>query len=149
MFLPTKSLGYSGFNGQPCSCEYVIVPEDSLPGGRPGIIFIQRPDMTTSITNRIEIIASLLLKQDFLGVSPKSLRFFEHYPSQLRPLIDWQEVSFSEKTGCFLKNGLWSRVMQKLISAMPDYWTVDSPMWHPVGPNLKAHLYRLVYATSM
>jgi hypothetical protein len=144
MFLPVKSLAYPGFENQPCFCDYLVISEDSLPGGLPGIIFVQRSRMPTSITNRIEIIASMMLKQDFLGVSPGSLRFFEYYPAHLQPIIDWQEVSFSQMDSHFLKNDLWSRTAHSLFSATPDYWSVDKPMWHAVAPTLKAQLRHLV-----
>lgn len=144
MFLPRKSLAYGGFDDQPCFCDYLVIPENWLPGGRSGVIFIQRSPMATSITNSIEAIVGLMLQQDFLGVSPKSLRFFEYYPPNLKPIVDWQEVSFSETKSHFLKNDLWSRATRKLFSAEPDYWSVDHPSWSPVGPALKADLRRLV-----
>ena len=100
--------------------------------------------MATSITNSIEAIVGLMLRQDFAGLSPKSLRFFEYYPPNLKPIVDWQEVSFSETKSHFLKNDLWSRATRKLFSAEPDYWSVDHPSWSPVGPALKADLRRLV-----
>ena len=139
-----KSLAYGGFDDQPCFCDYLVIPKDSLPGGRPGVIFVQRSPMSTSITNSIEAIVSLMMRQDFLGVSPKSLRFFEYYPAYLQPIIDWQEVSFSQTDSHFFKNDLWSRTTRKLFGAEPDYWSVDHPSWSPVGPALKADLRRLV-----
>lgn len=139
-----RSLSYSGLHGQPCFCDYRVIPAYSLPGGRPGAIFVQRSPLSSSITNNIEIIASSLLKQDLLGVLSKSLRFFEHYPANLQPLVDWQEVSFSQTDGRFLKNDLWSRASRKLFSVKPDYWSVGQPSWSPVGPGLKAELQRLV-----
>jgi hypothetical protein len=144
MFLPRKSLAYGGVDDQPCFCDYLVIPKNWLPGGRPGIVFIQRSPMSTSITNSIETIVSMMLKQDFEGALPKSLRFFEYYPANLKPIFDWQEVSFAQSESHFLKNDLWNRITRKLSSAKPNYWSVDQPSWNPVGPTLKAELQHLV-----
>jgi hypothetical protein len=140
-----KSITYQGFGRQDNVCHYLVISKDVLPGGMPGVLFVPTPSSTTTITNCIEDIVSSLLKTELLGTMPKSLRFFEHYPKFLNPMAEWQEVTFAQIDGCFLKQDLWTTTKRSWFNTNPDYWAVEKPHWHPVGQTLANQLQTLIY----
>lgn len=81
---PLAELHYQGF-WKPCACHYAITDLD----GKPAVVFVQGPLTNTSITNMIEVLASLVLAKDLAGHRPDGVRFFEFYPPKLNPLRVW------------------------------------------------------------
>lgn len=141
-----QSLSYRGFDGGVCYCDYRLIQSGVLPGGLPAIVFVQSADMTTSITNRIEAITSKALETFLCGTLPKKVRVFEFYPASLKPIVDWQEVTFSQVFGCSVERGFLSSWLYKLRGSQPDFWSVASPSWHSVGSEVKMRLAKLLTA---
>lgn len=83
----------------------------------------------TSITNRIEHIASLLLAGELAGVESKQVRFFEHYPAHLQPLAEWQEVNFKTHAQRPDTRPWWARLWTWLFGGFRPSWAVDEPQW--------------------
>lgn len=123
---PLTELRYQGFT-KPCACHYAIASLD----GKPAVVFVQGPLTNTSITNMIEVLASLVLAKDLAGHQPDAVRFFEYYPPKLNPLRVWQEVTFTESYP--LKKpaqGLLAKVISMVAGdAEPEAWAVDGPQW--------------------
>lgn len=139
-----KQIEYKGFGSSVCVCHYLSVPAQVLPGGSPGLILTQGKPSSTSITNCVEDIVNSLLLTDYIRVSPKTLRFFEHHKKSSASLFEWQEVTFTKVTECFLKDDFMSKTKRNWLGSEPDYWCVDEPRWTPIGTSLAKQLDTLV-----
>jgi hypothetical protein len=131
---------YTGFSGQRCACNLATIPSNVLPGGAAAFVFTQTHESTTSVTNCVEQISSVVLRTLAANTHPKQLRFFEYYPPASQPLIVWQEVTFAGIFDHFHVDTGWSRFMRRFNKAQPDFWSVAEPIWHPVGRPLQAQL---------
>lgn len=71
-----------------------------------------------------------VLCTDLVGRRPDEVRFFEHYRAQLRPIAEWQEVTFASASPLDNRKGLLAKVLG-LISGdrEPQSWIVDDPRW--------------------
>lgn len=119
-------------------------------GGRRFVAFRQTEVAgKTSITNIIEGLASQVLANDLAGVAPDEVDFFEFYPPHLKPLQEWQKVTFDVaaplyvKPKGFLRRVLWSLIRLIKGPGKPDAWAVTKPMWEPIAsakmdPEIKA-----------
>lgn len=87
-----SDLNFNGFSNAPSSCEYGI----GEIGDKVAIVFYQRELVGTSITNMIEHLTIHVLAKVLPEVSPEKIRVFEHYNPELKPIIEWQEVRFSD-----------------------------------------------------
>ena len=124
-----KTLHYEGFTGKPCSCEYAI----GRLGEKTVVVFVQGPLNQTSMTNLIEVLASKVLCTDLTGRQPAQVRFFEHYPPSLRPIVAWQEVTFLTSSLLPKPGGLMAKFLGLLAGeSAPDSWVVVVPAWGPV-----------------
>jgi hypothetical protein len=97
-----KTLHYEDHNGLPCSSQYVI----GRLGDKVTVVFVQAPLNETSISSRIEVLAGKVLCSDLRGRHPDEVRFFEHYPVELKRISEWREVVFkgAERMGGLLTN---------------------------------------------
>lgn len=141
-----KTLDYEGFTG-PARCHYAV--GELL--GKKVVVFVQGPLTNTSITNKIEVLASLVLSNDLIGVNPRDVRFFEHYPPSLQGR-EWQEVEFAEHLP--LADGQRS-LLTKMLAAVtgpssPTAWAVDKPQWLGMATDkVPVELRRLVNPSSI
>lgn len=132
-----KTLQYVGFTGKQCSCQYKVgtVANDLV------VVFVQGPLNQTTIANLIEVLASKVLGEDLSGTDPQSVRFFEHYPPHLAPLLGWQEVVFQERQEVAKDKGLMAKLLSFTQGQSPQStWIVDNPHWKPVSPILEKGL---------
>jgi hypothetical protein len=121
-----KKLKYQGFTGAGvCECNYAVGDD----GGKKLVVVQQGALTSTSITNRIEHIASLLLAGDLAGIESKQVRFFEHYPAHLQPLVEWQEVEFEIHAKRPDTRPWWKRLWSALVGGFSPSWAVDKPEW--------------------
>lgn len=126
-----KTLHYQGFTGKPCSCEYAI----GRLGDKTAVVFVQGPLNQTSITNLIEVLASKVLCTDLTGTQPANVRFFEHYPPTLQPIVAWQEVVLRATSLLPKPGGLMAKFLGLFAGESgPDLWVVDEPVWGPIPP---------------
>lgn len=130
-----KKMHYIGFLNQVCSCGYKTVTID----GRLCLIVQQTPDSTTSITNTIETIVSQILATDLLGTDPAELRVFEHYPASMKPIVEWQEVTFEGKDKRKPRRTIVQALME-LVSPSQQPYVVWNPDWHQVSPSMQVKL---------
>jgi len=125
-----ETLDFNGFGNTPSSCEYGVGEID----GSVAIVFYQNALIGTSITNMIEHLTIYVLANSLSGTSPENVRVFEHYNPELRPIIEWQEVSFGSAGE--IDDG--KSVIRKLIELVipstesPRYY-VDAPIWNPIA----------------
>jgi hypothetical protein len=143
-----RTLTYPGFSNKACHCGFVLIPAGTLPGEKSGVVFVQRSLNQTSITNQIEVIASIALDSALRGQNPNTIRFFEYYPADLKPLVEWQEVTFSTTYGLYKNMGAFARLMRSIKHAEPDFYEVETPGWHPVSRQLQAQLVEWVDGAS-
>jgi hypothetical protein len=130
-----KKLHYIGFSNQVCSCGYKTVTID----GRLCLIIQQTQDSTTSITNTIETLVSQILATDLLGTDPAELRVFEHYPANMKPIVEWQEVTFEEKHKRKPRRTIVQALVD-LVSPTEQPYVVWHPNWYGVSASMQAKL---------
>ncbi len=137
-----RTMEYTGFTNKTCFCRYQITEID----GQQIVIFEQSARIQTSITNVIEDLASQVLENDLRGTEPSEVRFFEYYPSHLRPLVDWQEVKFRDVDPVYKDIGL-SEKIRALFGAKqsPERWSVEKPEWSPVSQKMKSQLQSVLH----
>lgn len=124
-----KNLNYNGFDNIPSSCEYGI---GSI-GSKKAVVFLQTKSGGTSISNMIEVLTMHVLATDLPGVDPNQVRVFEHYAPTLKPLVEWQEVLFSDMGEIQEKNNIARNLIELVMSSgAPKKWYVDGPLWRPV-----------------
>ena len=132
-----KILKYPGLDGNEYSCGYVIGKID----GKIALVFKQFDRAYTSITNTIEMLASIVLRTDLRGTDPAMVRIFEFYPPHMKPMRVWAEVGFK---GVYLQvpeKTLLQRLVDSITNAPEDcYWTVDRPTWSQVDTALSRRL---------
>lgn len=140
-----KTISAQDFLGNQSPYRYVT----GKLAGRPVVVFIQdAPIRTTSITNLIEVLATKAVAVEFPNTDPSSVRFFEFYPPELNPMIDWQEVMFQE---CSLMNEpctLLEKLAQLFVGTKEQAWLLDKPQWHrPITAEEQRELQKLVGAS--
>lgn len=125
-----KTLNFKGLGNTPSSCEYAI----GEIGDKAAIIFYQKELSGTSITNMIEHITIHVLVNELPSVSPDKVRVFEHYNPELKPIIEWQEVKFSDSGVIDEGKSITQKLVGLIIpSKVPPKYYVDSPEWSPVS----------------
>lgn len=134
-----KKLHYIGFSNQVCSCRYKTVTID----GRLCLVIQQTEDSTTSITNTIETLVSQILATDLLGMDPTDLRVFEHYPASLKPIVEWQEVTFEGNQKRKPRRTIVQALME-LVSPTEQPYVVWNPNWYQVSTAMQAKLAALI-----
>jgi len=122
-------LNFNGFGNAPSSCEYGIGEID----GSIAIVFYQNALIGTSITNMIEHLTIHVLANNLPGTPPENVRVFEHYNPELRPMIEWQEVSFGSSGEIDEGRSVIRKLIELVIPSTdsPKYY-VDAPIWNPV-----------------
>lgn len=126
-----KKLPYNGFSNTSSACEYGIGDI----GGKTAIVFLQTTSGGTSITNMIEALTMHVLATDLKGVAPNQVRVFEHYAPSLKPLHEWQEVSFEDIGEIQEEKSIARKLIELVVpSNEPRNWYVNGPSWKPVTP---------------
>ena len=81
--------------------------------GRTTVILSELHDNPgTPVTNRAELIATMLLTDCLAGVEPTELRWIEHYPSgqnKKQETFDWIEFNY-DRSGRGLTDARWRRL---------------------------------------
>jgi hypothetical protein len=124
-----ENLNFNGFGNTPSSCEYCV---GEINGGV-AIVFYQNASIGTSITNMIEHLTIHVLANRLTGTPPENVRVFEHYNPELKPIIEWQEVSFGSSGEIDEGKSVIGRLIELVIPSTdsPRYY-VDAPIWNPV-----------------
>lgn len=125
-----KTVHYKGFNNCDSSCKYII----SKINDKYALVFYTDKLEGTSVTNMIEEVTNQVLGSELPQVSPKQIRVFEHYSSELKPIWDWMEVTFEGFTGGKQKEKLLKRLKNKVFSIRNDEsYYVYNPSWLSVS----------------
>jgi|GEM_PF-4222872 len=125
-----KTLKFSGFSNVSSECEYGI----GEIGDKIAIVFYQRELIGTSITNMIEHLTIHVLATELQETSPDNIRVFEHYNPELNPIIEWQEVQFSDSGVVDEGKSIITKLIELVFpSGNPPKYYVDSPVWGGVS----------------
>jgi hypothetical protein len=81
----------------------------------------------------IEHLTIHVLANRLTGTPPENVRVFEHYNPELKPIIEWQEVSFGSSGEIDEGKSVIGRLIELVIPSTdsPRYY-VDAPIWNPV-----------------
>ncbi|MGP3508677.1 hypothetical protein [Paracidovorax citrulli] len=127
-----KKLEYRGFSNTPSECKYGI----GVINGKTAIVFHQTVQGGTSITNMIEHLTMHVLATDLPRVDPNQVRVFEHYDQHLRPVSEWQEVTFQEMGEIQEEKNIAEKLIEFVSRSSPSKrYYVDGPSWGSVNPN--------------
>lgn len=124
----SERFDYEGYHRQPAHCwlNMALFGCGQVPQRSAVVILTEMQDSGTSVTNRIEHIASKvwqrILRPWEIPVSPGRVLWFEHYPERSRSFPEsYDLVTFDWNDRMEASRAVWHRVDEKFIEQLTRF----------------------------